>query len=88
MLLAMGYTKLRIIQIARKNWIHSGKGPLLRVQNTLIAEFSNIVDYVEKKGIVFSSHLTESQVSDMIAHLALIDHTLRLVEVSLFIWLP
>ncbi|KAL7075701.1 hypothetical protein ACQ4LE_005170 [Meloidogyne hapla] len=58
----------------------TGEVPFLRVKNSLIAEFSPIVDFVGKKGIKLSDSLTASDQSDIQAYCALIEETLRNAE--------
>lgn len=60
-----------------------GRLPLLKIQKTLISGFTEIVDFVAKKGVLLSGHLTESQAAEMKAHMSLIDHLLRNIEVCI-----
>ncbi|CAB3402271.1 unnamed protein product [Caenorhabditis bovis] len=54
--------------------------PLLKINKTLITGFNTIVDFVYKKGVTLTSHLSETQVADMRANISMIDHLLRTVE--------
>lgn len=58
----------------------SGRLPLLKIQKTLISGFNDIVDFVSKKGVSLSAYLTEAQTAEMKAHMSLVDHLLRNIE--------
>ena len=59
-----------------------GKLPLLKIQKTLVTGFNDIVDFVSKKGVLLSAHLTEAQSAEMKAHMSLVDYLLRNIEVN------
>ncbi|TKR88525.1 hypothetical protein L596_012757 [Steinernema carpocapsae] len=63
----------------------TGKVPFLKLQEHLIAEFQPIVDCVAKKGLKLSANLTDAQLIDMYAHMAMIEETLKFVEMHL-VW--
>ncbi|CAI5444183.1 unnamed protein product [Caenorhabditis angaria] len=54
--------------------------PLLRINKTLITGFHQIVDFVHKKGVTLTSHLSEIQVADMRANISMIDSLLTNIE--------
>ncbi|CAD6188532.1 unnamed protein product [Caenorhabditis auriculariae] len=58
----------------------NGIVPVLKISKTLISGFGPIVDFVYKKGVSLTSHLSETQLADMKAHMSLVDHLLRHVE--------
>ncbi|PIC39913.1 hypothetical protein B9Z55_011450 [Caenorhabditis nigoni] len=57
-----------------------GVVPLLKINKTLITGFNAIVDFVHKKGVTLTSHLSETQVADMRANISMIEHLLTTVE--------
>lgn len=70
-----------------------GKVPFLKLPNCLVAEFGGIVDAVTKRvgftffnqtfqGVKLSSTLTDSEIADMQAHIALIEDVLKHAEVD------
>uniref|UniRef100_A0A1I7ZVZ3 GST_C_6 domain-containing protein n=1 Tax=Steinernema glaseri TaxID=37863 RepID=A0A1I7ZVZ3_9BILA len=61
----------------------SGTVPFLKVDEHLVADFQPIVDLVAKKGLKLSATLTDSQLIDMYAHMALIEETLKFVEMHI-----
>uniref|UniRef100_A0A914C212 Metaxin-2 n=1 Tax=Acrobeloides nanus TaxID=290746 RepID=A0A914C212_9BILA len=63
-----------------------GKVPFLKLPNALVAEFDGIVDAVTKRGVKLSSTLTDAEIADMQAHIALINDVLKHAEMSI-VWL-
>ncbi|KAK0416154.1 hypothetical protein QR680_012319 [Steinernema hermaphroditum] len=61
----------------------TGKVPFLKVEEHLVADFQPIVDLVAKKGLKLSATLTDVQLIDMYAHMALIEETLKFVEMHI-----
>ncbi|EGT56678.1 hypothetical protein CAEBREN_25436 [Caenorhabditis brenneri] len=54
--------------------------PLLKINKTLITGFDAIVDFVNKKGVILTTHLSETQIADMRANISLMHHLLKTVE--------
>ncbi|CAI4226180.1 unnamed protein product [Auanema sp. JU1783] len=63
----------------------TGHIPFLKTQKLLVSGFSNIVEFVSRKGVSLSSDLQETQIAEMRAQMAVIDHLLRNVEIYL-VW--
>uniref|UniRef100_A0AC34RTE9 Metaxin-2 n=1 Tax=Panagrolaimus sp. JU765 TaxID=591449 RepID=A0AC34RTE9_9BILA len=64
----------------------TGRVPFLRLKETLVADYPNIVNFVELKGIKLSDARTAAEQTDLEAYISLIDEDLRHVEMYI-VWL-